>query len=110
MKKLYIALFLTFAGSFLIAQQGPNKDSSDTVARPRKKEDKLPDGPSFKSDVTAVSVDVAVLDNKGHFIPNIPRGNFRILEDNVPQQVSGYSMGEAPITIAMVIEFSNRYQ
>jgi Ca-activated chloride channel family protein len=57
-----------------------------------------------------VSVDVAVLDNKGRFIPKLGKSNFRILEDNVPQQVSGYSLGEAPMTICMVIEFSNRFQ
>jgi len=133
MKKLSIALLLTFAGAFLSlhlnAQQGPNKEGSDTVAKPRKKdgqpaeadlpkipskfgkkEDRLPEGPSFKSDVTAVTVDVAVLDKNGRFIPNIPRGNFRILEDNVPQTVSNFSIGEAPMTVCMVIEFSNRYQ
>jgi VWFA-related protein len=51
-----------------------------------------------------------VLDNKGHFIPNIPSGNFRVLEDNVPQKVTGITKGEAPMTIAMVIEFSGRFQ
>jgi Ca-activated chloride channel homolog len=60
--------------------------------------------------VTTVTVDVAVLDNRGNFIPKIPRGNFRILEDNVPQQVTEFTMGEAPMTVAMVIEFSNLYQ
>jgi VWFA-related protein len=111
------------------AQQGPKPTGSETVAKPKKKGDAaepdlpkipskfekkdkdLPQGvPTFKTDVTTVTVDVAVLDNKGHFIPKIPKGNFRILEDSVPQQLSGYSVGEAPMTIAMVIEFSNRYQ
>lgn len=55
-------------------------------------------------------MDVAVVDNKGHFIPNIPKANFRILEDNVPQRISNFSMGEAPLTVCMVIEFSNRFQ
>lgn len=122
-------LFLT------LAQQGPSR-SSETVARPRKKDvpqkegeappaddkkipsqfskkDKpnLPEGmPTFRSDVQTVQVDVAVLDNKGRFIPNIPRGNFRILEDNQPQQISNFSMGEAPMTVCMVIEFSNLFQ
>jgi Ca-activated chloride channel family protein len=117
---------------FLRAQQGPNSKGSETVARPRrpgasapatepdqpkipskfpKKDGELPqDVPTFSADVLTVSVDVAVVDNKGNFIPKIPKGNFRILEDNVPQQVSGFSVGEAPMTIAMVIEFSNRYQ
>jgi len=112
-------------------EQGPKTEGSATVAKPRKKTDtaepaegpKIPSKfdkksqqqapagtPSFKSDVTAITVDVAVLDNKGRFIPNIPRGNFRILEDNVPQQIKNFSMGEAPMTVALVIEFSNRWQ
>ena len=130
---LSVALILLVAGVFLaLAQQGPATQSSETVAKPRKKDagsapesdepkipskfskkDKeVPEGlPTFKSDVTAVEVDVAVLDNKGHFIPRIPRGNFRILEDNVPQQISEFSTGnEAPMTVAMVVEFSNLFQ
>ncbi|MBI2684928.1 MAG: VWA domain-containing protein [Acidobacteria bacterium] len=125
--------------SAMMAWQGPAPKSSETVAKPRKKsgdpdapaeekappkqEDKveskfkkkpgeeLPIGlPTFKSDVSTVQVDVAVLDKNGRFIPNIPRGNFRVLEDGVPQQVSGYNLGEAPMTVCMVIEFSNLYQ
>jgi Ca-activated chloride channel homolog len=106
------------------AQQGPLSTDSETVAKPKKnpdtiepdqapipskygKEKELPQSvPTFRSDATTVSVDVAVLDNKNHFIPKIPKGNFRVLEDNVPQQVTGYSIGEAPMTITMVIEFS----
>jgi VWFA-related protein len=115
------------------AQQGPNRES-ETVARPRKKDapgeqtapeqkkqipsefsrkDKPevdPNAATFRSDVTTVTLDVSVLDNRGRFIPNIPRGNFRVLEEGTPQQISNFSMGEAPMTIAMVIEFSNLYQ
>ncbi len=65
---------------------------------------------SFKADTSIVNIDVAVLDNKGNPIPKIPRGNFRILEDNVPQTVTQYSVGQAPMTVAMVIEFSAKFQ
>ena len=137
MKSLQI-LALVSLGSFaapqLFAQQGPVTQGSETVAKPKTKPDSsdtdaaapdsssnkipskynkkdLPQGvPVFSADALTVSVDVAVLDNKGHFIPKIPKGNFRILEDNVPQQVSGYSVGQAPMTITMVVEFSNRFQ
>jgi Ca-activated chloride channel family protein len=119
-------------------QQGPNKDSSTTVARPRRpasgnpsaapapaeaeqpkipskfgkaKEGDLPsDVPTFRTDAVTVTVDTAIVDNKGHFIPNVPKNYFRVLEDGVPQQVTGFSTGEAPMTIAMVVEFSNRFQ
>jgi VWFA-related protein len=127
-----------FAGAayYVSAQEGPKSQSSETVARPKKKDttgaapansdsdlpkipskfnpkDKVaPEGlPTFKSDVTTIQVDVSVLDNKGRFIPRIPRGNFRILEDGAPQQVSGFTVGnEAPMTVTMVIEFSNLFQ
>jgi VWFA-related protein len=75
-----------------------------------KVKDNTPPDVSFKADTSVVSVDVAVLDNKGNPIPKIPRGNFRILEDNVPQTVTQYSVGQAPMTVAMVIEFSAKMQ
>jgi Ca-activated chloride channel homolog len=127
----FVLMLLAFVA--VPAQEGPNKDVGETVAKPRKptdstappddnqapipsklsnksKADTPPGAPAFKVDTSVVNVDVAVLDNKGHFIPNIPRGNFRVLEDNVPQQVSTFSMGEAPMTVCMVIEFSARFQ
>jgi VWFA-related protein len=129
-----ISLVLLMVMAFLavsVAQEGPSKDVGETVAKPRKKDggspdadqpkipsrlsdknkpDIPPDAAAFKVDTSVVNVDVAVLDNKGHFIPNIPRGNFRILEDNVPQQISNFTMGEAPMTVCLLIEFSNKFQ
>jgi VWFA-related protein len=77
-----------------------------------KKEKELPaDAPTFSSDVNTVELDVAVLDNKGKFLSGIPKDKFRILEDNVPQQIASFNVNsDAPMTVAMVIEFSNLYQ
>jgi VWFA-related protein len=125
------ALFVV--GGLLIAQeQGPIRNPGTTVARPRKPADeekkdeeapKIPSAyskkdkpdvgnlPQFSTNVDVVTLDVAVMDNKGHFIPGIPPDKFRVLEDNVPQQIKSINAGqEAPMTIAMVIEFSNRFQ
>lgn len=135
---LAIALVTCVLGADLaLAQEsGPQKERGEAVARPRRKDSTKPDAPAgeqeqpkipskfprkgentpkegsptFRSDVNTVQVDVAVLDNKGRFIPGIPKGNFRILEDSVPQQITNYGMGEAPMTVAMVIEFSNLFQ
>jgi VWFA-related protein len=123
--------------SFVLVAQGPKSTSSDTVARP-KKDNKDPDKPSttgtaadlpplpsefkknpngpdgtepnFRVDATSVTVEVSVVDPAGHFIPNIPQADFRIAEDNVPQKISSLGTGEGPITICMVIEFSNLFQ
>jgi len=121
---LSLALLLT-------AQQGPTTKNGDTVARPKSKtatpkeaelpplpsvfkrdKDLPPTGtePTFRVDATTVTLDIAVVDNNGHFIPNIPQGNFRILEDNVPQKISSMTLGEAPMTVCLVIEFSNLFQ
>jgi Ca-activated chloride channel homolog len=138
MKRVLLSLLLLSSPGFLWAQEGPKNETSEGVARPRKKPssesatpaapaaeapagDKIeskykrrPDGtidaPSFRSDVVAVTVDVAVVDNKGRFIPGLKKENFRILEDGVPQTISNYGVGEAPMTVAMVVEFSNLYQ
>src|ERR1039458_1590245 len=127
------AMILVVANMLVGQTQGPLKDPGATVARPRKstdsttdKNEALPKIPSklkkdpqlnkggdvarFKTDVDIVTIDAAVIDNKGHFIPGIPAGTFRLLEDNVPQPLRPVDMGEAPMPIALVIEFSNLFQ
>jgi VWFA-related protein len=65
---------------------------------------------TFSSDASLVTVDVAVMDNKNNFVPNLPRPIFRVLEDKVPQTVKEFSVGQAPMTVAIVVEFSSRFQ
>jgi Ca-activated chloride channel homolog len=137
---VWCAAGLVSLAGLVIAQeeQGPNNDSGQTVARPRNTnsnsttapagtadDSDLPKIPSkltkkgaeasgdvaqFKSNVDLVSVDVAVLNNKGQPIEGIQPKQFRLLEDNVPQQIQNVSRGEAPMTVALVIEFSARFQ
>jgi Ca-activated chloride channel family protein len=135
MKIGYLLLSLPVAiGLILVAQEGPIQPGSSTVAKPRKKDpgttaepesnlpkipsklapkNKVPEGEgaaSFKVETNVVNVDVAVLDDKGHFIPGIPKNNFRVLEDNVPQPISSFAMSEAPETVCLLVEFSNKFQ
>jgi Ca-activated chloride channel family protein len=130
---LSIAALVVLATLLTGQEQGPLKDPGGaTVAKPKNADGKkdgdtdLPKIPSaykrdnanldpstlpqFKSDVDMVTLDVAVLNNKGQFIPGIAKDQFRVLEDNVPQQIRAVNMGEAPLTISMVIEFSNKFQ
>lgn len=126
---IFLAASLLVCTGFMVGQQGPDKDVDKTVAKPRKKDGtgeaelpKIPSKlskknaeitenlPSFSVETNVVNLDVAVLDNRGQFIPNIPREAFRVLEDNIPQQITNFSKGEAPMTVALVIEFSNLFQ
>jgi VWFA-related protein len=121
--KISKALSGLFLAAALLAQ-GPGRDPGETVARPKKKAEPPPvasrpkrapvppgaDLPTFQADTNLVNVEVAVLDSRGNFIPNIPKDNFLIMEDNVPQKVVNFGPSEAPMTVCMVIEFSNLYQ
>jgi len=128
------ALSLAIVGfcAFHLVAQDPQPPSTDSVAKPKKPAaedappaDKAPipsefkkpkdaaaagDVPTYRTNATTVNVDVAVMDDHNNFIPKIPQSYFRVLEDGVPQQVTQFGRGEAPITICMLIEFSGRYQ
>jgi len=78
---------------------------------PTRAPNRIPDDqPIFSVDTNAVTVDIAIMDNKRQFIPSIPAGNFQILEDGVPQKVVSVGPTEAPATVALLVEFSNRWQ
>src|SRR5947209_3383651 len=128
------ALAILSAGgvvSRLAAQEGPQSSSSDSVAKPKPKDNTPPppdrapipsefkkpktdlppaDAPTFKTTATTVTVDVSVLDDKNRFIPQLSQDKFRVFEDGVPQQIVQFGKSEAPMTICMLIEFSGRFQ
>lgn len=129
---LALCLSVSLTQSLLAQGQGPIQPRTGGVAKPRPDAEgerppadeqkidskyKKPEGEeavegaaTFRSDVLTVDVPVAVLDNKGRFIPNIPPGNFRVLEDGVPQKLSGFEVGQAPMTVCLVVEFSAAFQ
>ena len=101
--------------------KGPRRAPGPTAPRTADPEDLAPiegrtrqeipeDVPLFTADTNVVQVDVAVVTKNGQPIPNIPKGNFRVLEDGVPQKVLTFGHSEAPMTVALVIEFSNLFQ
>jgi VWFA-related protein len=71
-----------------------------------KKIDDLPDY-SLKVNVPLVNVDVLVTTKSGQFIPGLKQGNFRVLEDGVPQEVKHFNVSQAPITAVLLVEFAS---
>jgi VWFA-related protein len=61
----------------------------------------------FTSEVDLVNLSVVVQDRGGNFIPDLRKEQFRILEDGVPQTIQRLEASEAPVTVAMVIEFGD---
>jgi VWFA-related protein len=54
-------------------------------------------------------VDAQVEDNNGNFVPGLKKDNFRVVEDGVPQTLQTFEAGESPMTVALLIEFDNRF-
>ena len=106
-----------------VPQSGPNRNVGETVAVPRDRPTRPtpraqervsePVNPDetfrFSTEVDLVNLSVVVQDRNGNFIPELRKEHFRILEDKKPQQIQRIERSEAPMTIAMVIEFSNVY-
>jgi VWFA-related protein len=102
-------------------EAGGPTDNVGPYAIPKKKVDDAPPPPppvtpkkfedipdySLKVNVPLVNVDVLVTTKDGQFIPGLKQGNFRILEDGVPQQVTHFNVSQAPITAVLLVEFAS---
>ena len=74
--------------------------------KPPKKPEGMPDY-SLRVDVPLVNVPVLVTTKEGQFIPGLKEQNFRVLEDGVPQTISGFNQTQnAPITAVLLTEFA----
>ena len=130
-RNLLCALALGATAGFVFAQeQGPLNTNPGTVAKKKSADGKgddtdlpkipsvytkkdgvdLANAPKYKTETAIVTLDAAVMDSKGQFIPGIPPAAFRVLEDNVPQKIDKVDLGQAPMTVALVIEFSGKFQ
>jgi VWFA-related protein len=106
-----------------VPSSGPNRNVGETVVVPRDRptrptprvQEKVaePVNPDetfrFSTEVDVVNLSVVVQDRNGNFIPELKKEHFRILEDGNPQQIQRIERSEAPMTVAMVIEFSDLY-
>jgi VWFA-related protein len=116
--------------------QGPGSNAGQTVYAPKKTkpgqqqpvpspqtqtqpsypaEEKKPEKINPKSIYTLsttsnlVNVNVLVTDNNGNPIPNLQKQNFRVYDDGVQQALTNFSTAKAPMTVCMLVEFSNEW-
>ena len=85
--------------------EAPKKEE----APPRPKKDEAMPNYSLRVNVPLVTLDVGVLTKEGMFVPGLKQDNFRVLEDGVPQKISGFNQTQAPITAVMLVEFSQNF-
>lgn len=88
----------------------PKKTQPAPTVQPAEKVEKIDPKEVFTlSTVTnLVNVDITVLDKDGNPIANLGRKHFKLYDDGVPQAIANFGTAEAPMTICMLIEFSNK--
>lgn len=104
------------------AEAGGPEGDIGPIALPKKKEEQAPppkeqvpkpkpvEGmPNFSISVNVpvVTLDVGVMTKDGMFIPGLRQGNFRVLEDGVPQNIASFNQTQGPITAVILTEFAN---
>ena len=90
------------------AQPAP---SQPTTTQPSAKPEKINpnDIYTLSTSTNLVNVDVMVVDNNGSPLHNLEKKNFQLYDDGVPQAITNFGTGEAPMTICMLVEFANRW-
>lgn len=92
-------------------QQGPMKP-------PPPQKEKLPPPPvqqqqqsqySLTVQSQVVQVNTVVTDQAGNIITGLKQGNFRIFDDNHEEPITNFEPNTAPITIVILLEFSNTF-
>ena len=80
----------------------PNdKTTAQTVEKPESDDSEV-----IKVDTGIVSIPVKVLDRNGRFIGGLTKENFKVLEDNVEQEIAYFSNEQQPFTVALVLDMS----
>jgi VWFA-related protein len=94
------------------AQQEPAPTSQPPQPAPvqsNSQQGKQQPGYTINVQSTTVRLDVVVTDQDGDIITGLTKENFRVFQDNAPQQVTNFTPSDAPITMVMLMEFSNHF-
>ncbi len=89
----------------------PKKTQPAPTTQPEKKVERINPNEVFtlSTSTNLINVDVTVVDRDGNPIPGLGRKNFKISDDGVPQSVTNFGTAQAPMTITMLVEFSNKW-
>jgi VWFA-related protein len=103
-----IATGLLLVTTFVLAQ-GPNRDLGNNVPvtpAPTSSQSGPPGAGAITLDVNLVNLDVVVIDKNGNPIGGMERKHFKIFDDNVEQTVANFTAVESPLTVVVLVEFT----
>lgn len=82
----------------------PGGDSTSQKVSPDNAE--IDDSEVITVDTGIVSIPVKVSDRNGRFIGGLAKENFKVLEDDVEQEIASFSNEQQPFTVALVLDMS----
>ena len=88
------------------APQTPPAAPSQAPAQGQDQQQSGQPGFAISTTVPLVNVDVVVTDNDGNYLNSLKKENFRIIEDGAPQTITNFGTTDAPITVVLLVEFS----
>ena len=104
--RVAVAAGLLLVTSFLLAQ-GPNTNLGNNVpVRPASPSSGGPGPGDITLDVNLVNLDVVVVDKGGNPIGGMEKRHFKVFDDNVEQQISNFTAVESPLTVVVLVEFT----
>ena len=113
---LVLVVAVSLLAGMTLAQQGPKKDVGVKVPLPDAPVPMDKPGPPQKDKVTTLSidvdlvdVDVVVTDQSGNPISGLTKANFKVFDDNIEQNVTNFSPSDAPLTVALLLEFGDTF-
>ena len=91
------------------AQQGGNQQPAPPAQSPgTNTQQPTQEGPKFVSVVNLVDVLATVLDRRNKLVPDLDKGDFKIIDDNSAQEIRFFSkQSDLPLRIGMLLDTSN---
>jgi VWFA-related protein len=89
-------------------QQNPAAPPATSPAAAQGQEKPQQSGATFITHVNLVDVLFTVLDRRNKLVPTLEKQDFRVLDDNIPQDIRYFSkQSDLPLRIAMLLDTSN---
>jgi len=112
MRHLLIGLLLiaVLSGSVFVfaQQQNPAAPPAPPPAAAKEQEKPQQSGTTFRTTVNLVDVLFTVLDRRNKLVSTLEKQDFKVLDDNVPQDIRYFSkQSDLPLRIGMLLDTSN---
>lgn len=80
--------------------------SPSTTSSQQNEPQEVDAGDVIKVNTTLVTIPVSVMDRDGRYVPNLQKGDFRLWDDGIEQEVAFFSSVEKPFSVVLMLDTS----